>query len=271
MLHVLLSFAQFEREIISERTRDKMAAARRKGQWLGGTPVLGYDVQDRKLIVNEAEAECVGRIFALYLEHQGLIGVVQELDRRGWVNKCWTTRHGTQRGGKPFTKTSLHRLLTNVTYVGQVQYQSEIHAGQQAAIVDPDVWKRTQALLKRQGRSDAAPARIKLGALLQGILFCAACRCAMTPTHATKNGKTRYRYYVCSNAQKRGWSTCPSKSVPAHEIEQLVIDQIQGIAEAEWEPLTRLVERLVSRVEFDGASGKLSITLHPPGPDTEPA
>ncbi len=276
MLHVLLSFAQFEREIISERTRDKMAAARRKGQWLGGTPVLGYDVQDRKLIVNEAEAECVRQTFALYLEHQGLIGVVQELDRRGWVNKCWTTRDGRQRGGKPFTKTSLHRLLTNVTYVGQVQYQGEIHDGQQAAIVDPDVWQRTQALLKRQGRTDAAPARTQLGALLQGILFCAACGCAMTPTHSTRNGNKRYRYYVCSKAQKRGWQTCPSKSVPAHEIEQLVIDQIQCIAEARSEPLTprepaRLVERLVSRVEFDGASGKLSITLHPPGPDTEPA
>jgi site-specific DNA recombinase len=117
VLNVLLSFAQFEREIIAERTRDKIAAARRKGKWAGGHPVLGYDVDPRslKLVVNEVEAARVRAIFALYLEHQGLLAVVQELDRRGWRTKRWTTRQGHERGGRPFTKTSLHQLLTNVT------------------------------------------------------------------------------------------------------------------------------------------------------------
>src|SRR5690242_484799 len=116
VLNVLLSFAQFEREIIAERTRDKIAATRRKGKWAGGRPLLGYDVDPRggRLLVNVEEAQRVRAIFGLYLEHGGLLPVVQELERRGWANKRWQTKKGQQRGGRPFTKTSLHRLLTNV-------------------------------------------------------------------------------------------------------------------------------------------------------------
>src|SRR5262244_4199626 len=116
MLNVLLSFAEFEREIISERTRDKIAATRRKGKWAGGHPILGYDVDPRgfRLVVNEEEAVRVRAIFELYLEQQALLPVVQELERCGWFNKLWQTRKGHERGGLPFTKTNLHRLLTNV-------------------------------------------------------------------------------------------------------------------------------------------------------------
>ena len=139
MLNVLLSFAQFEREIIAERTRDKIAATRRKGKWSGGRPLLGYDVDPRgqRLCVNEDEAERVRAIFALYLEHESLLPVVQELERRGWANKRWLTRKGRERGGEPFTKTGLHRLLTNVLYAGKVRYKDEVHDGEQPAIVDP--------------------------------------------------------------------------------------------------------------------------------------
>ena len=135
VLNVLLSFAQFEREIISERTRDKIAAARRKGKWTGGMPLLGYDVDPRssKLIVNEEEATQVRAIFDLYLEHQSMLATIRELDGRGWMNKRWTTRKGHQRGGKPFTKTSLYKLLTNVTYVGKLKYKAEVHPGEHSA------------------------------------------------------------------------------------------------------------------------------------------
>src|SRR5258707_1368753 len=144
VLNVLLSFAQFEREIISERTRDKIAAARRKGKWSGGHPLLGYDVDPRgfKLVINAEEAQRVRAIFALYLECGGLIATVQELDRRGWKNKCWQTRKGHVRGGSPFTKGSLHHLLTNVVYRGQVEYKKEVHTGEHEAIVEAKVWQQ---------------------------------------------------------------------------------------------------------------------------------
>jgi site-specific DNA recombinase len=233
MLNVLLSFAQFEREIISERTRDKIAATRRKGKWAGGRPILGYDVDPRgfRLVVNEDEAARVRELFALYLEHQALLATVKAIDERGWVNKQWTTRKGQPRGGKPFDKNSLFKLLTNVAYLGKVRYKTEVHEGEHAAIVDADIWQRVQQLLARNGRTGGAAVRNKHGALLKGLLYCAPCGCSMGHTYSTKNGTVQYRYYVCLNAQKRGWHTCPSKSVPAAEIERLVVEQIKVIGQ----------------------------------------
>jgi site-specific DNA recombinase len=231
MLNVLLSFAQFEREMISERTRDKIAATRRKGKWSGGMPILGYDVDPRgsKIVVNEDEAARIRTIFELYLEHQSMIATIAAIDERGWVNKRWTTRKGTERGGKRFTKASLHKLLTNVTYLGKLRYKDEVHEGEHEAIVNPDVWQRVQSLLGRNGRTGGSAVRNKFGALLKGILRCVPCDCAMTPSHSTKDGTKRYRYYVCTTAQKRGWNNCPSKSIPAGEMEQFVVDQIRCI------------------------------------------
>lgn len=230
-LNILLSFAQFEREIIAERTRDKIAAARRKGKWSGGMPLLGYDVDPKgsKLILNAEEALQVRTIFGLYLEHEALLPVVQELARRGWRNKQWRTRRGRDRGGKPFTKTSLHRLLTNPTYAGRVRYKTETHAGEHQGIVEEKTWQRVQAVLTRNGRTGGGMVRNQFGALLKGILRCVPCGCAMTPAHTTRKGTRRYRYYTCTSAQKRGWHSCPSKSIPAQEIERFVVAQIRRI------------------------------------------
>ncbi len=230
VLNVLLSFAQFEREIISERTRDKIAATRRKGKWAGGRPILGYDIDARgyHLVVNEEESARVRAIFALYLEHESLLPVVRELEQRGWCNKRWLTRAGKERGGDPFTKTNLHRLLTNVAYTGKVRYKDEVHDGEHPAIVDPTIFARVQDLLQRNGRTGGAPVRNQFGAFLKGLLRCVPCGCAMSPSHTTKGDK-RYRYYVCSNAQKRGWDRCPSKAVPAAQIEQLVLERIKCV------------------------------------------
>jgi site-specific DNA recombinase len=231
VLNVLLSFAQFEREIIAERTRDKVAATRRKGKWSGGMPLLGYDLDPRggRLLVNDDEAACVRAIFTLYLEHESLLPVVQELERRGWVNKRWQTRKDRVRGGRPFTKTSLYRLLTNVVYAGNVRYKEEVHPGEQPALLDLDTFGRVQALLRCHGPTLGPPSRHRFGALLKGLLRCVPCDCAMTPSHTTRKGSQRYRYYTCSGAQKRGWQTCPSKSIPAGAIEQLVVEQIQRL------------------------------------------
>jgi site-specific DNA recombinase len=181
--------------------------------------------------VNEDEASRVREIFALYLEHQALLATVKRIDERGWVNKQWTTRKGVLRGGKPFDKNSLFKLLTNVAYLGKVRYKTEVHEGEHEAIVDADIWKRVQQLLTRNGRTGGAAVRNKHGALLKGLLYCTPCGCSMGHTYSTKNGTVQYRYYVCLNAQKRGWHTCPSKSVPAAEIERLVVEQIRAMGQ----------------------------------------
>lgn len=228
MLNVLLSFAQFEREIISERTRDKVAATRRKGKWAGGRPVLGYDLdrERSRLVVNDDEAAQVRAIFQLYLEHEGLLPVVRELAARGWRNKRHTTRAGTDCGGEVFTKTSLHRLLTNPLYAGKVRYKDEVHAGEHPALIDEPTWLKAQALLRHNGQ--AGEGRSPSGALLKGLLFCGPCGAAMTPSHTTKGSK-RYRYYCCTHAQRQGRAACPTGALPAGEIERVVLEQVRVI------------------------------------------
>lgn len=249
VLNVLLSFAQFEREIISERIRDKIAATRRKGKWTGGRPVLGYAVTpDRKLVVVPEEADRVRQIFALYLELGSLLDVVHELDRRGWTGKTWTNKQGRVYSPASWTKTSLHQLLTNVLYMGRVKYKRESHPGEHEAIVDPGVWQRVQAQLDRNGRTGGGEVRNRFGALLKGLLRCASCQKAMCPAHTTK-GTRRYRYYVCTNAQKRGWDQCQTRSVPAGVIEDAVVEQIARIGR---EPdLTRQIVEETARQDAE--------------------
>jgi hypothetical protein len=151
-LNILLSFAQFEREIIAERTRDKMAAARRKGKWMGGIPVLGYDVAPGggRLVVNNEEAKRVRAIFALYLECRSTGELLAALNPQGWTNKYWKTNTETADAGRPFTKASLERLLSNVLYIGQVRYLGNTYAGEQASIVEERVWREAQEFLAQE-------------------------------------------------------------------------------------------------------------------------
>ncbi len=260
MLNVLLSFAQFEREMISERTRDKIAATRRKGKWSGGMPMLGYDVDARggRLHVNDDEAARLREIFELYLNRLSLIEVVKELDARGWTTKRWTTRKGHERGGKPFNKNSLFKLLTNRIYLGKITYKDEVYDGEHPPIIDEEIFERAQRLLKRNGRSGAPYVRNRFGAVLKGLVRCMPCDCGMVPTHATKTtssgGNKRYRYYVCQNAQSRGWHNCPSPSVPAPELERFVVEQVKAIGK----DTALLAETLgESRRQREEAIGKL--------------
>jgi site-specific DNA recombinase len=229
-LNVLLSFAQFEREMISERTRDKMGAARRRGKWVGGNPVLGYDVapQGGSLVVNPDEAQRVRDIFRLYLELGSLIPVVEELNRRGWRMKSWTTREGRKAGGKPIPKNSLYNLLTNIIYVGKVEYDSQIYEGEHERIVDDETWNKVQSELNRNGRRGGRNIGNKYSALLKGLVRCGTCNVGMIHTYVNKKDKL-YRYYVCVKAHQRGWAQCETRSVSAPAIENAVIEQLRGV------------------------------------------
>ncbi|MBU1700157.1 MAG: recombinase family protein [Candidatus Eisenbacteria bacterium] len=229
-LNMLFSFAQFEREIISERTSDKMSAARRKGKWIGGIPVLGYDIDPAggRLVVNEEEAARVRAIFDLYLEKESLLETVRELNRRRWTTKRWTTKKGLERGGVPFEKGNFSRMLTNIVYIGNIQHRGSVYPGEHEAIVDEKVWQRVQKMLGRNGTAGGRASRNKYNALLRGILWCTPCETAMYHTYTNK-GDRRYRYYVCGQAQKNGRDSCPTKSIPAGEIERFVVERIRCI------------------------------------------
>ena len=227
-LNVLLSFAQFEREMISERTRDKMSAARRKGKWIGGNPVLGYDVapQGGSLVVNQTEARQVQEIFSLYLEFGSLTPVVEELDRRGWRMKLWTTREGRQAGGKPFPKNNLYNLLTNMIYIGKVNFGGQVYEGEHARIIDDETWNKVQSTLNRNGRRGGRNVGNKYGALLKGLVRCGSCDTGMT---YVKKKNQIYRYYVCVKAHQKGWAQCETRSVSAPLLEDAVLQQLRGI------------------------------------------
>jgi site-specific DNA recombinase len=250
-LNILLSFAQFEREIISERTRDKVAAARRKGKWTGGAQVLGYDIaRDNggpRLVVNEAEAEQVRAIFEQYLALGSLADTCEWIDARGWRNKRYTTRKGKDRGGKDFDKSTLQKMPTNRLYLGKVTLKGQVFEGEHEPIVDEDVFGRVQGMLARNRNSGGKFQRNKYGALLKGLVRCKHCGCAMNHHFATR-GNRRYRYYVCQTAQQKGWAKCPYPSLPAGELERFVVERIM---EATRDPalLAEVVGRARSQID----------------------
>ncbi len=232
-LNILLSFAQFEREIFGERIRDKLAAQCLRGHWTGGYPVLGYDV-DRsertpKLVINAEEATQVRRIFSLYLELKNLLPVVEELDKRGWTNKSWHSKKGLPKGGRQFDKCSVHSLLTNPIYCGKIKHKTDLYPGQHQAIVDDEIFERVHAQLKENGFNRGNRLPSKHGGLLKGLIRCPNCNVAMVH-NMTKRNSIVYRYYTCVRAIKRGRQSCKHPSLPAGEIEAAVVDQIRSIS-----------------------------------------
>jgi site-specific DNA recombinase len=278
-LNILLSFAQFEREIIGERTRDKMSAARRKGKWVGGVPVLGYDVDPRggRLTVNEKEARRVREIFRLYETHRSVAAVAQELQSRRWTTKSWTTKRGSRHAGSVFDKVTLLRLLTNAIYIGKVEHKGTIYPGEQAAIIEPMLWEGINTELRAARRGRSGTVRVQQKALLNGLLFCRSCDQPMVPTYTSK-GDRRYRYYVCRIAREKGWKACSTKSVAAGVIEASVVKQLRSalavdgardqlqVSDVDWLAFDEgdpggLVRTLVQRVAYDGTSGAVSLEL----------
>ena len=229
-LNILLSFAQFEREIIGERIRDKVAAAKRKGKFTGGTPPLGYNVhpEETRLIVNPEEAKLVRHIFKRFTETGSPLTIAAELNKKGITTKAWLTKHGAFREGKAWNKVHIYRVLHNRTYLGEVKHRDKTYPGEHEPIVSKDQWLRAHAVIEENKRNHVQNARAKAPALLRGIIRCGTCDTAMSPVSAVSRGKT-YRYYQCGHASKSGYSSCPVKSVPAGDIEGAVMGQLRAI------------------------------------------
>jgi DNA invertase Pin-like site-specific DNA recombinase len=247
-LNVLLSFAQFEREVTAERIRDKIAASKRKGLWVGGMVPLGYDTKDRKITVNEREAETVRTIFRIYLRVGSLSLLMVELRRQGTVSKLRTLRSGKTVGGIPFTRGPLAHLLHNRFYIGEVVFKGETLKGEQPPIIDRDLFDAVQAELARNAQSQTS-ARSKSEALLIGRIFDDAGN-RMTPTHARKRDM-KYRYYLSSallngEAERTGSVT----RVPAIAVEAVVLRSVrQHLRSPAGMNDRSLVETHIARVE----------------------
>jgi len=226
-LNILLSFAQFEREVIGERIRDKFAASRARGMWMGGTPPLGYDVGDRKLVVNEAEAELIRLVFSRFLRLGSATKLAQELRRAGHTTKCWTTQDGKSRPGKPIDKGALYKLLNNRVYLGEAVHKGTSYPGEHAAIIEAATWDKVQAILAANRVARANGTRAQTPALLRGLIFAPGGH-AMTPSHTRKAGRL-YRYYVATDAIRQGYADCPMRSVPAAEAEEAVVAQVRHL------------------------------------------
>jgi len=223
-LNVLLSFAQFEREIISERTRDKKSAARRKGMWMGGYPVLGYDADanTRRLVIHPAEAEQIREIFAIFLKLRSAIPTLEEIRRRGWKLKSWRTRKGQEHQGQDFDRAALLRLLTNVLYVGEVRHRGKVYPGEQPAIVERRIFDRASRILKGSVRGSENRRRDRHEAAFRGLMRCAVCGGHMVYGFTTNHGR-KYPYYICHRAQKRGAKACPRQVITADRIEKAIV------------------------------------------------
>ena len=218
----------------------------------------------------------VREIFALFQQHHSLLAVVGELARRRWKTKSRTSQNGRAHVGRSFTKASLRLLLTNAIYSGQVEHRGAMYVGEHAAIVAPSVWQEVNAELRAGRRSGTEVNREPQNALLAGLLICKTCQCPMVPTYTAKPDR-RYRYYVCQTARKKGWSECPTKSVPARMIEDSVVDQLRtalcasetrerlNVLEADWQAFepghAELVRSLVREVSYDGVTGAVSLHL----------
>jgi DNA invertase Pin-like site-specific DNA recombinase len=216
-LNILLSFAQFEREVIAERVRDKIRASRQKGMWMGGSVPLGYVVKDRKLVVHQPDASVVRSMFERFLRVGSATVLARELRAEGVL----TTK------GRPIDKGYLYKCLSNRTYLGLAIHKGAAYPGEHAAIIPQNLWDKVHAILADSARTRSANTRAQTPALLRGLIF-GPTGAAMSPTH-TRKGNRLYRYYVSQDVLQHGRHACPIGRVPAAEIEAAVIDQLRGV------------------------------------------
>jgi hypothetical protein len=245
-LNVLLSFAQFEREVIGERIRDKIAASRRKGMWMGGYVPLGYAVKDRKLLINETEAELVRSIFRRFAKLGSGTKLVRQLALENVRN----------RYGKLIDKGALYKMLNNRTYVGEAVHKGTAYPGEHQAIIDRVLWDKVHGILKESPRKRANRSRVQSPALLKGLIFGPG-GVPMTPTHTRKKGKL-YRYYIATTALRSGVTDpSPIRRIPASEIEAAVVEQVKRMMQspeivvATWRAARQTIKGLTERTVRD--------------------
>ncbi len=251
MVNLLMTFASYEREVIAERIRDKVAASKKRGKYMGGVPPLGYDVdRDRKrLVVNSEEAALVRFIFRRYLQLHSAVALIKKLNGKGLTTKSWVTKKGIHRKGRAWNKSHIYRLLNNPIYAGKIKHKDRLYEGEHEAIIEKSLWDEVQSTIGSEGK--AGIRHNDTLSPLKGILVCGHCRKPMGATFTTKDGK-RYRYYLCQQAGKSSYDSCPIRSVPAGDLENLVHIQVRrmlGSTEIAAETFRELVKREAETVK----------------------
>ncbi|SFM13896.1 recombinase family protein [Nitrosomonas communis] len=228
MLNVLLSFAQFEREVTGERIRDKITASKKKGMWMGGIPPLGYDVENRRLVPNEREAKIIRHIFQRFVELGSSTMLVKELKLDGVTSKSWLTQDGKVREGRPIDKSLIYKVLNNRTYLGELRHKEKWYQAEHTSIIDRELWDKVHAILASNGRVRGNDTRSKVPYLLKGIVFGSDGR-ALSPWHTTKKNGRRYRYYIPQRDTKEYAGASGLPRLPAAELESTVLNQLRAI------------------------------------------
>ncbi len=241
-LNILFSFAQFEREVIGERIRDKFAASKKKGIFMGGALPLGYESVDRKLEIVPEEARLIRYIFRRYVKIKSISQMIKELDLHGHRTKMYKSGTGKIRGGRKFNRQYIYRILNNKLYLGQIVHKDKSYPGQHEAIISQDLWDAAHEILSRDRVKRGNYSRNKNPTLLRGLVRCECCDCAMTPTF-TKKDQRVYRYYTPTTAIHRGYDECKVGPVPAAEIDALVVGHIRKFIESP-EIITQTHEKL---------------------------
>ena len=226
-LNILLSFAQFEREIIGERIRDKKLATARQGKYIGGQPVLGLDIVDKKYVVNREEAKQVRRMFEMFLELESCRKVAEALNAEGIVTKQYRTKTGKDFGGKPWKGRVVYDHLTDRKYIGQIVHKDKAYPGEHTAIVKTDLFEKVQEVL-RGNKTYTHKHQVERFALQRRMLRCGECGSLIQPVW-TKNHGREYRYYTCCKRIKSGYRKCKLPTLPAGEIEAMVVDQLRAL------------------------------------------
>ncbi|GGH55036.1 integrase [Comamonas phosphati] len=256
MLNILLSFAQFEREVTGERIRDKIAASKRKGMWMGGVPPLGYDVENRRLVPNANEAKLIRHIFRRFVELGSGTLLFKELKLDGVTSKAWTTQDGKTREGKPIDKGLIYKLLNNRTYLGELRHKEQWYQAEHPPIIDRALWDQVHAILATNGRVRGNATRATVPYLLKGIVFGNDGR-ALSPFHTTKKNGRRYRYYVPQRENKEHAGASGLPRLPAAELESAVLDQLRSILRSP----ALLGDVLPRAIELDPSLDEAKVTV----------
>ena len=237
-LNVLLSFAQFEREVTGERIRDKIAASKKKGMWMGGYVPLGYDLRDRQIHINPKEAETVRAIFTNYLRLRCVMSLKGFLDQNRILSKPRILSTGTKTGETSFSRGALYKILSNHIYVGEIEHKGAIYPGRHKAIIDRDEWNRVQKLLAENRQGVRRGTRVTKASLFTGILYDAAGN-RYTPTHSNKSGR-RYRYYTSQAVIHKATASDCATRIPAHDIEMAAVERLHQFLKSPPELLKNL-------------------------------